>query len=417
MAASGLLSRAAGFFRRPPKPPMPVEPSPGEWAELRPRAGVPLVDVVVPVYAGRVETFRTLQRVLASSGRTPFETVVIDDATPDPAIAAKLRELAARGLITLLVNDRNRGFVATVNRGMALHPERDVVLLNADTEVFGDWVDRLMTATAGAERIGTATPWSNAATILSYPRGFISNQLLLEIGPAGLDRLASRLAPTEIDIPTGVGFCLYIRRPCLAEVGLFDEVNFGRGYGEENDFCRRAASLGWRHIAATNVYVHHYEGRSFGAEKARRVDAAIATLERMYPGYKALINEFIRRDPLAASRSDFDAARVRAAAGKNFLRLGGGRHGSSPGEGEIWLVISPWWHRGRFRLACDRVPETPNLPVLSAAMPVGMVAGILRSLAVERLVVGRRAPRRLVRLVAAAAASAGIEVCDHRRAG
>ena len=76
-----------------------------------------------------------------------------------------------------------------------------------------------------------------------------------------------------IDIPVGVGFCMYIRRACLDAVGLFRADLFAQGYGEENDFCLRARHLGWRHVAATGVFVAHIGGQSFGAA-ARHLPSA-----------------------------------------------------------------------------------------------------------------------------------------------
>ena len=86
---------------------------------------------------------------------------------------------------------------------------------------------------------------------------------------AAVRRLAALAAAANgagvVEIPTGVGFCLYLKRDCLAEVGLLREDTFAQGYGEENDFCLRARHLGWRHVAATGVYVGHVGAASFGA--------------------------------------------------------------------------------------------------------------------------------------------------------
>ena len=73
--------------------------------------------------------------------------------------------------------------------------------------------------------------------------------------------------PTYPDLPTGVGFCLYLRRAMLDAVGLFDPA-FGLGYGEENDLCLRAARAGWRNLLADNAFVVHTGGRSFVGQKA-----------------------------------------------------------------------------------------------------------------------------------------------------
>ena len=288
----------------------PVAPTEAEWAALElPRpASPPAIDIVIPVYGGRAETLRAIQRALAARSRICCEIILVNDCSPDPVINEKLDEIGRCGLATVLLNDSNRGFVFSANRGMALHPDRDVVLLNADTEVFGDWLDRMREAVYSADDIATATPWSNAATILSYPEPFRSNHEALAIGPAALDAVAATLPSLAADIPTAVGSCMYIRRRCLDQIGLFDEEHFGHGYGEENDLCRRAARLGWRHVAALRVYVHHYEGRSFAAEKGERIARAIETVERLHPQYKRLISDFINRDPLAHHRRELDMA-------------------------------------------------------------------------------------------------------------
>ncbi|TAL44158.1 MAG: glycosyltransferase, partial [Methylovulum sp.] len=120
-------------------------PDEASWHALQPRAHIAEadIDVIVPVYKGRPETLRCLYSVLAASSQTPFELVVINDASPDSELTEDLQRLAALKLFTLLSNPENRGFVHTVNRGIQLHQQRHVVLLNADTEVYNGWLDRL----------------------------------------------------------------------------------------------------------------------------------------------------------------------------------------------------------------------------------------------------------------------------------
>jgi O-antigen biosynthesis protein len=134
---------------------------------------------------------RCLYSVLSSTGQTAFELVVIDDATPEAKLCEDLKHLAGQGLFTLLTNDQNRGFVYTVNRAIDLHPDRDVVLLNADTQVFNGWLDRLRQAALSDPRAGTVTPLSNNATICSYPRFLQDNPFCLELDYAELDALAA----------------------------------------------------------------------------------------------------------------------------------------------------------------------------------------------------------------------------------
>src|SRR5205085_854438 len=130
--------------------------------------------------------------VLASHNATPYRLVVIDDASPEPDLVRGLDAIAARGLLDIVRNARNQGFVRSVNASMARHPDRDVILLNADTIVYGDWIDRLRAQRSGKAKIGTITPWSNNATLLSYPAAFANNDFELEIDFAELDRLVAR---------------------------------------------------------------------------------------------------------------------------------------------------------------------------------------------------------------------------------
>ena len=275
----------------------------------------PPIDVIVPVYRGLAETQRCIESVLRAPQQTAFELIAINDAGPEPALTAWLRKLAAEGKLTLLENDTNLGFVRTVNRGMALHAERDVILLNSDTEVANDWLDRLAACAARNPRAGTLTPFSNNATICSYPFEGWTGGVPGSLGLAGLDKLiASTLAGQVVEIPTGVGFCMYVRRSCLDEVGLFDAERFGRGYGEENDFCRRAAALGWANLLAADIFVFHEGGVSFSEERFSLQQKAMGILLERHPDYLEIVMAFIAQDPPSALRRKIDQARCAYSA-------------------------------------------------------------------------------------------------------
>lgn len=271
------------------------------------------VDVIVPVYRGLADTQRCLHSVLASEQKTPWHLIIVNDCSPEPEVTAWLREFANQdSRITLLENPHNLGFVASVNRGMSVSAERDVVLLNSDAEVANDWLDRLARAARDHGKVGTVTPFSNNATICSYPAFCQANLMPAGYDTASLDALFARTNPGAVlDVPTGIGFCMYIRRDCLAEVGLFDVVSFGTGYGEENDFCQRAAAAGWRNLHALDTFVRHAGGVSFGASKSDRELAAMDMLRVLHPGYERQVQDFVAADPARSYRLRVDAARLR----------------------------------------------------------------------------------------------------------
>ncbi|MCB1844128.1 MAG: hypothetical protein KDI09_14285, partial [Halioglobus sp.] len=77
---------------------------------------------------------------------------------------------------------------------------------------------------------------------------------------------------------------------------------FGRGYGEENDWCQRAAQAGWLNLHLANCFVYHRGGVSFGAEYSPRLTRALDILDKKYPRYHGDIQRFIARDPARATR-------------------------------------------------------------------------------------------------------------------
>ena len=255
--------------------------------------------------------------------------MLVNDASPERELADYLRRRAAECSLTLIENSATAGFVRSVNRAMERHSERDVVLLNSDTEVTGDWVDRLAAAARAEARTGTATPFSNHATICSYPRFCEKNPLPERMSVADLDGLFRNVnRGRRVPIPTAVGFAMYIRRDCLQETGAFNTEAFGTGYGEENDFCMRATRLGWHHVLAADVFVRHIGSVSFQEQADSRRAAAQDTLRRLHPEYESLVARHVRRDPAKPYRFAASAWRLRHGGRPVILAvshsLGGG---------------------------------------------------------------------------------------------
>jgi GT2 family glycosyltransferase/glycosyltransferase involved in cell wall biosynthesis len=271
--------------------------TPAHWA----------VDVVVPVYRNVEETRRCLESLLASDLPADARLLVYNDQSPEPAVTEYLRGLATQGRILLRENEHNLGFVGTVNRAMReslAAPGRDaVLLLNSDTEVANDWVQRLCAHAAADATVASVTALSNNATICSFPH-IGANDFPEGISVAEMDALAARANPgVSVDIPTAVGFCMLIPLACLREVGLFDEEAFGKGYGEENDFCLRAAARGYRHLLATDVFVRHVGEVSFGSTSSPGKENAGRIILERYPDYNALVARHIGEDPAFTARA------------------------------------------------------------------------------------------------------------------
>jgi len=255
--------------------------------------------IVVPVFNAVAETRRCLS-ALADNLRDPAANViVIDDASTSPDITTLLNELPADWV--RVSNDTNLGFVGTANLGLALAGREDVILLNSDTQVTSGWLSALLACAASDERIASITPLTNHGEIASIPTFCQPNPW--PEAPERWARAARESGPAQYpELPTAVGFCMYLRRAAIDEVGGFDEVAFGRGYGEENDWCCRATKAGWRHVLCDHAFVAHEGGASFGPLGLKPGGQAMETLLARHPDYLERVMAFIEADPFAERR-------------------------------------------------------------------------------------------------------------------
>jgi len=260
------------------------------------------VDLVIPVYGAADFFRRCLSTVLAHTDLRRHRLVVVLDGPGQEESRQALAGAPAGANVLVLENAERRGFVASVNRGMAASA-RDVVLLNSDTEVTAGWLDKLQDAAYSHPAVATVTPFSNDATLCSLPRSFAANALPAGLDPDAFGRIVEERSRREYPrIPTGVGVCLYIKRRALEAVGPFDEARFGLGYGEESDFCARALGAGFVHVLDDATFVYHAGRRSFGPSREARLRQAARVMRRLHPAYMPTIAAFMREDPLRPAR-------------------------------------------------------------------------------------------------------------------
>ncbi len=312
------------------------------------------VDIIVPVYGGYGETLACLDAIKVSDNKVPHRVLVVDDCSPDENLRNALKERAQRKEITLITRPINAGFAGAVNTVLNLDDSRDVILLNADTLVFGNWLDRMRAIAYQSDDIATVTPLSNHGELISYPLPMHNNPVSNTQHAALIDQLVNLIGPKEaVNIPAGVGFCFYIKRSALNQVGLLDEGTFGRGYGEDTDFCLRVQAHGWRNVCAANTYVVHWGSRSFGDEKQHLVAQNLNRLHARYPHHSKDYEQFLADDPLYTLRRNVQRhclARL-GPQYKGVLHLGSSESGEEitftlksiekrPGQWQVTLLIT-----------------------------------------------------------------------------
>lgn len=270
-----------------------------------PRPDPPACCAIVPVYRGLADTRLCLDSLVQQLGPN-LRAIVIDDASPEPALSAYLADLARRGIpgVAVLRNPTNLGFIGTVNRAFALlEPGEDAVLVNADTILPPDAITRLAHACHARPGIASVTPMSNNATILSFPDPSCPNAPALGLDTAAIDAAFRAVGAAPIELPTGIGFCMYLNGRALAEAGAFSP-EWGRGYCEEVDWSLAARDLGWVHVAARDVFVMHEGSVSFGTDERNAIlDVNHARLETKYPDYLPEVHAIVAADPSASVRT------------------------------------------------------------------------------------------------------------------
>lgn len=245
--------------------------------------------IIIPVYNAPDEVEDCLQSIIRNT-KEDCRVIVINDASPDPKVRELLKCYTETNKIEIYHNEKNLGFTRTVNRGVELAGRSDVIFLNSDTKVTPGWLRNLRLAVYSGEKVGTATPFSNNAGAFSAPEMGKQNNLPSWIS---LDDYARAITQASMRayprVPTGNGFCMYIRRDCLDEVGPLDATAFPRGYGEENDFCMRAGRLGWQHVVDDATLIYHVRSASFGDAKTDLMKQGRAIIDQRYPEYTTAV--------------------------------------------------------------------------------------------------------------------------------
>lgn len=280
------------------------------------------VTVIVPVYRDAAATRACLDSLFEAVRGEPFaiRIVVVDDASPEPKLSAYIRTLR----VDTIVHRHNRGFVHAVNSALATVAGGDVLLLNSDTVVPPRFLSRMRTVAHASPDIGTVTPLSNNGELTSQPTPFRENPLPSHQQIMAIDRAAAALAMPPIDLPSGIGFCLYVTRACLDRVGPLSH-RYERGYCEDVHLCLAAAAAGLRNVCATNVFVGHAGTRSFTDTKRQLVVRNVARLTAVFPQHEDEVAAFVAADPLRPLRHAIDRTITTGHEGPLVIAAGSGR--------------------------------------------------------------------------------------------
>ena len=264
------------------------------------------IDVVIPVYNGLAHLKRLLPG-LSENTSQPHRFIVVNDASPDAEVWPLLKKWGSdRSDVLLLQNEQNLGFTATINKAASFVKSSVFVLLNTDAVVPQNWLERMVAPFAADRKIASTTPFTNSAVFFSFPNFGSDHRIEEEKDFLLLDDFFRRVKVSGdecLEFVNGTGFCMGVRTRCWRKYGGFDVEAFGKGYGEECDWCMRVLEDGWKHVLVPNLFVYHNHGGSFNPETKKKLcEEHYKILQKRWPEYLPIIADFVREDPWAKFR-------------------------------------------------------------------------------------------------------------------
>lgn len=228
----------------------------------------PLVSIIVPAYGNLAVTSACVRSIYQNAPRVPFELIVMEDASRDPAIG-DLRQV--RGL-RYQENSTNLGFVGTCNAAAQLARGEYLHFLNNDTIVCPGWLDALVAV------FETRVDCGLAGSALIYPDGRLQEAggILWRNGSAanyGRGRVPETL---DVSYLRRVDYCsgasILVRRAEFIAMGGFDPV-FAPAYYEDADLAMKVRAAGRQVYYEPRSVVYHFEGSSNGTDERAGVKA------------------------------------------------------------------------------------------------------------------------------------------------
>lgn len=221
------------------------------------------VSVIVVTYNNLELTRACLESLDEYSQYEPKEIIVVDNASSDGSPTFLSKWVANGQNRRLILNEDNKGFAAANNQGLAIASGEYLVLLNNDTYVTPGWIRTLVRHLQRDKGIGLIGPVTNN----------IGNEAKIDIAYSSMDEMHRKSASytcrhigQTYPLKTAAFFCVMLPRTTYERVGSLDEA-FGRGFFEDDDYCRRVEQIGLRVVCADDVFIHHHLSASFNKLK------------------------------------------------------------------------------------------------------------------------------------------------------
>jgi len=212
-----------------------------------------------------------IESIKENTKKINYEIIVVDNNSTDDSINCIRNKFSN---VKLIENEENIGFSAANNRGIKIASGDYVLLLNPDTIIIEDALDKMVNYISHHKDIGILgprllgedgklrpgahrsipTPAIALTRILMLSKIFKNSKYFNKYNMNYLDE--NKIHKVE----AVSGACMLIRRDFINEKGMLDEDYFM--YGEDLDYCYKANDSKWEVVYYPKSVVIHYQGKS-----------------------------------------------------------------------------------------------------------------------------------------------------------
>jgi len=255
------------------------------------------ISIIVPVYGDWPSLSECIESLIEYTSPSKHKVLLVNDCGPEADELEQHIKKTIKGYNHFAYhrNKKNLGFLKNCNNAVENLDKtgNDILLLNSDTKVTEGALEELAYVLESDKKIGAVSPRSNNATITTVPLRAMKQKGIEPKKSYALFKKINQRFPRTSVVPTAHGFCILIRRSLIEKYRLFDPV-FGKGYGEEVDFCQRIRAHGYVCVLANRAYVFHQEARSFSLEtKAKLLEENNKIIRERYPSYQKEVRDYI----------------------------------------------------------------------------------------------------------------------------
>jgi GT2 family glycosyltransferase len=228
------------------------------------------ISIIVVNWNTQKLLYDCLESIYAHTENLTFEIIVVDNASSDDSVGMVKNNFPD---VILVENESNRGFAVANNQGMAIANGRYVLLLNSDTVIFDNALNKAVSFADAHSKVGVVgcrvlnsdgTLESSCFMFPSILNMILSSICIHRIFPRsrffGRERMSWYDWSNASKVDAVAGCFMLVRREAIEQVGLMDERFFI--YGEDTDWCRRFHTAGWDVMFYPEAEVIHVGGAS-----------------------------------------------------------------------------------------------------------------------------------------------------------